>query len=480
MMPARQTGSRGLVADPLDRLLRQRVEPALVAAQPEQLAVVVALGVGHVGSARELERLLRERLRLLELARDLVPLRVPGSGEVAVEGLAQPVGQVPQAGVREPRRLHVPLLEEVVHAPVQRGRPVLARAPPLDQPQQLGADRQALEQELGVEQGVVQARQGHDERVLVAQPARDRHGLAAERLDVLGRAAEVQRLREAGEHARPRPAVALAEHVARLLQQRQPLVLRVPGVVVAPPEAERGGGEALRIAHCARERGGLPERRLRISAVAGAPLRAPARHQQVAALLLPVDELERAGLVPGSLLVGVARRGPVGGGERVAPAPSPRARGRATCRSGAPARLRAGRWSRTGLRAPRRSARAAASGHSASAPHRAFRARARDGTRSGRRGREPRSRSRRAPARRARRRRRPARGRAPRRASPARTRARSPRRRRAPRARPGSVPESRRRMSVSIPRGTVWNCLVSVSARRSSESECIPWSVSSM
>ena len=241
-----------LAREPLDRL-EQLAEPALVAADGEQLGEEEAARLGRAGRLGDPQRLAVDPLGLVEPPGDVRPLAAPGERGVRVERLVELVRERLEAGVRGLGGGDVAELDEVEDAPVQRERGDLAGADAARRsrsPRRWWRAARARARCRAARRGGPSARRrarpsSPTRRAIATASAPSRAGrsLGVGEREVLG---------EAREQPRPQRALGVPERGERLLEPRD-----VGGVggdrhVEAPAGAERGAGEDLGVAGDAR------------------------------------------------------------------------------------------------------------------------------------------------------------------------------------------------------------------------------------
>ena len=202
---------------------------------------------------------------------------------MAVERLAQVLGQAFELGAPAPRLRQLVELDEVVDEPVPAERGQLVVVELAGERERLLGDAPALGGVLDVQQRGVQAHERGRQRGGLAEAARHRHracarGSGPRPVGSVNASCSASR----ASRQRAQRAVVGLERRERLLEQRDVRRVEDPGRVVAPAGPERGAREALGAAELARQRRGDLEREPR-PALARLPAGAAEREHDVGA-----------------------------------------------------------------------------------------------------------------------------------------------------------------------------------------------------
>src|SRR5439155_1408619 len=266
-------------------------------------------GVAHGGldlglALAELECAPRVLLALGEAAVHDCPRRPPHRQIRQIARLAQLAGYLCPRLDLAVRGHHVALLEEADDAKPASEQRELAVGHPLAEAHDLVGDREALLGRLRPPQGDPARTEHGGEIPRVAELPCERDRLLAERQDPLGLRRPVEVDRQAREEPRPKPRIAFAEAIERLLEKLDAGLVDDPAphpeqTRALPGEAEGAAGQERRVADPSRDLGSLAERLTRPGAVARHPLRAATGEQQLAALARVgrtpfCEDLERA------------------------------------------------------------------------------------------------------------------------------------------------------------------------------------------
>src|SRR5207302_9408061 len=173
---------------------------------------------------------------------------------------------------------HVAMLEESDDAKPTSEQRELAIDHPLAEAHDLVGDREALLGRLRSPKGYPARTEHGGEIPRVAELPCERDRLPAECQDPLGLRRPIEVDRQAREEPRPKPRIALAEAIERLLEKLDAGLVDDPAphpeqTRALPGEAEGAAGQERRVADPSRDLGGLAERLARPVPVAGLPLR---------------------------------------------------------------------------------------------------------------------------------------------------------------------------------------------------------------
>ena len=226
-----------------DRLL-DLAEPALLAADVEHRHRVVVQGVLGVAALADRERLARQPLGVVEVARELgaraAEQRRPPQVERPVDDRGERGGRLDlDVGAGD-----VAELEQVHDRPACALQLQLEVADLGGDPPQLARHLEALLDVLRAPQHVVARVERGRERGRVADAARDLDRRLAQQHPPLGLARVVELEREPGQQARAQRRVLLAQPLQRLLEQRDDLGLLAPAASTTAPRRRARHGRA--------------------------------------------------------------------------------------------------------------------------------------------------------------------------------------------------------------------------------------------